>query len=105
MNRFEPADSIGRVVRIVVDCDACTIERNAGVDVPCVRAAEWAVVLRDCCRWSVPVQYLVCSPHWLEILTQALPVQCSGCGARIRTIGDVVDRAMTLGATLDDVVS
>ncbi|GAB4590095.1 hypothetical protein Ntsu_79270 [Nocardia sp. IFM 10818] len=77
-------------------CGHCDLERRAGA-IGFVRTARWAVVSRDCCT-GTDLEQLLCQPHFLALVGQPLPGRCERCGHISRSVHDIVDRAMTVGA-------
>lgn len=96
----DPRPDIESVVRVSPHCASCVAEMRAGVDRSFVRPAQWAVTLKDCCHGWTRRAHLVCHEHFHELIDQRLPAQCPVCSAISRTVGDVVDTAMTLGGDI-----
>ena len=67
---------------------------------PFVRAARWAVVVKDCCLADSPVDYLLCAEHWSMIRDQPLPGQCRRCGAIAHSLNEIVVISMPVGKSV-----
>ncbi|QHE74443.1 hypothetical protein [Rhodococcus sp. WAY2] len=91
------------IVQTELPCEFCAEHPQyfPGDPVGFVRAARWAVVVKDCCHFDARVDYLLCDEHWAMIRHQQLPGQCPRCGAIAYSVKDIVCTEIPLGRTVD----
>lgn len=85
-----------------ISCEICAEHPQylPGSCEPFVRAARWALVVKDCCHDDALVDYLLCEVHHSMIADQALPGVCDRCGAVAHTMDDIVYSQAPLGRVI-----
>jgi hypothetical protein len=103
MASIDGDDTSARFVWSEISCEFCAEfpQYLPGDDGrPFVRAARWAVVVRDCCLADSPVDYLLCAEHWSMIRDQPLPGECHRCGAIAQGLNEIVVSSMAMGKSI-----